>query len=88
MYVPDVIATVVIVQSVHAPPLSRTWMRYVATSSDSRLHRTRKLEDVCQIGSGSVRVNGAAVSTIVQVSFVAGTSSTFPALSVAFDRNW
>src|SRR2546422_376698 len=88
VYVPDVVVTGLVSQSVHTPPLSRTWIRYVATSSDSRRHWTRKLEDVCHGGSGWVEVFGGSVSTIVQVSFVAGGISTFPALSVAFERNW
>ena len=47
-----------------------------------------KLEVDSHIGSGTVDVNGACVSTIVHVSFVAGGISMFPARSVAFDRNW
>src|SRR5712691_3440905 len=86
-YVPDVVLTRTVTQSAQAPPLSRTWIRYVATSSDSRLHWTTKLEEVCHTGRGCVEVYGGFVSTIVQVSFVAGTISMFPAWSVAFERN-
>src|SRR5207247_1942208 len=77
--VPEITLTGTVTQSVHDPPLSRTWMRYVATSSDSRCHWTRKLGEVCHRGRGLVDVNGGSVSTIVHVSFPAGGSSTFPA---------
>src|SRR5436190_7441808 len=79
VYVPEVTFTGTVTQSVHDPALSRTWMRYVATSSDSRCHWTRKLGEVCHRGRGLVDVNGGSVSTIVHVSFPAGGSSTFPA---------
>src|SRR2546422_9238163 len=86
VYVADVVLTGAMTQSVQAPPLSRTWIRNVATSSDSRVHVTRKLEEVCHTGSGWVDVFGGTVSTIVHVSFVAGGGSPVPALSVAFAR--
>ena len=50
-------------------------------------HDTINPRDVSYVGSGSVWENGAIVSTIVQVSFPAGATSTLPARSVAIDRN-
>src|SRR2546422_3383551 len=70
VYVPDVVVTGLVSQSVHAPPLSRTWIRYVATSSDSRPHWTRKLEAVFHGGSGRVEMIGSTVSSSVHGPFV------------------
>src|SRR6267378_5992304 len=75
----DVWVTETVIQSSQGPPLSRNWILYVATSSDSRPHVIMKLDVDCHIGSGRVEVNGACVSTVVHVSFVAGGISTFPA---------
>src|SRR3990172_8297164 len=75
------------IQSVQAPPSSRTWMRYEAMSSDSGAQRTGNVRVVCQEGSETTKENGRAVSTIVHVSLPA-TTSRFPAKSVAIERNW
>src|SRR5207245_1912170 len=48
-------------------------------------HDTVNPRDVSYVGSGSVWENGAIVSTIVQVSFPAGATSTLPARSVAIE---
>src|SRR2546422_987274 len=87
VYVPEVVVTGTVTQSVHAPLLSLTWIRNVAVSVDSELHWTKKLDDVCQTGRGSVRVKGANVSTIVHVSFALGPASVFPAMSSATVAN-
>ena len=50
-------------------------------------HDTVNPRVVSYVGSGSVWENGAIVSTIVQVSFPAGATSTLPARSVAIERN-
>src|SRR3989442_15516791 len=50
-------------------------------------HDTVNPRDVWYVGSGSVWEKGEIVSTIVQVSFPAGATSTLPARTDAIDRN-